>query len=261
MKKLVDIKRVIMVYIREQSHTRAALCQFLYLDVVILIEDYLIPHITTSEHAHIIRCITLECGFAEYIEMEIGSLDVIDNMFLDVCSRTSMGFIRRELIALIAAGARNLKSGLTASVCSDYSTHIASILIAFDAIGTSTEYINNYYQTVHSFDVIDFITNNPAIGHLLTRIGTIERASRISDALQNCVKHDSIEMIEILISKLHPDARHDALNDLLKIAITNSSRRIIEYAIDAGADVHFCRHWVVDILDDAARSSKQRRLI
>lgn len=268
LKSVADVKRVTMVYIREQSRTRAMLNQLMCLDVVILIEDYLIPVIPRSEDARVIRCAKLECGFAEYIEMEIGSQGVIEKMFLDACSYAT-ACSTGDIFALLAAGARNLKSGLTAAIHHDNSAYIPRILVSLNAIGTADECMGARRYT-YGFDTIDYIVNRPRIGHLLSMIGTIGHVEDIIDALQKCVKRESIEMIEILISKLREDLRQTALNDVLMYAVDYRSRRIIEYAIDSGANVQYIlsflytkpiiEQWVIDMLEQSAYPAKRRRL-
>lgn len=257
-----------MVYVREHSHTRGMLSQFMCLDVVILIEDYLIPRMPKSGDARAIRRVKLECGFSEYIEMEFGPRDVIEKMFLDACSADAFDS-KIDIFALLAAGARNLKSGLTASIRYYHGTFVSNILISLNAIGTASEYVDRR-RTVHEFDVIDYITDHPEIGHLLSMIGPIGHVEYILGPLQKCVKNESIEMIEILISKLHEDMRQTALTDVLVFAVEYRSRRIIEYAIDSGAnaryllpvvirDIPSLEQWVIDMLEKAAYSAKRRR--
>lgn len=236
-----------MVYIREISKTRAILTEHICPDVVVLIEDYLIPIIDINSDYRRNLWQKLGCGFAEYVEMEIGNREVIENMFIDVCKQGCLG----DAYALLSAGARNLKTGLATAILFN-NNHIARLLVALDAIDSSLV-CPDLISSTHDYLRVEFIrriSSRPDDIHLLSLFGTINYPDEIMLGIRECVKSGLIIGIEILISKISNSMYTMVINEALLCAVLYSKIHIIEYAIDSGADIQIC-------IDHAKRVNNQ----
>lgn len=228
-----------MVYNRKQSKTIALLDNLTCPDVSILIEAYLLPKINSLDSHLTNFWRKLSCGFAEYVEMEIGNIAVIENMFIDACKCGTLS----DVYALLSAGARNLKSGLAAAVLND-KNHIAKLLIALDATDSSRECpeLLNTRDPIRG-NFIAYAASRTEDNHLLSMIGSFQYPDEFYLGIRHCVMIGSIYGLEIVFSKMPADdpttliRRSILMNDVLINAVNNNMMHIIEYALDNGADI------------------------
>lgn len=222
-----------MVYSRENSQTMHILDSHMCRDISNLIEGYLLPMLDILRGHMAIMRQKLQCGYDEYIEMEIGNSSVRDGMFIDSCKDGCLS----DVYALLSSGPRNLKAGLAAAVLYNRN-HIARLLIALDAIDSSRICPDLIFKT-QDYIRTDFIVHvtNPSHVHLLAMLGAINYPDEILLALHRCIKFGSIVGVEILISKTPVDKRDLIINEVIIHAVNNNMIHIIEYALDNGADI------------------------
>lgn len=224
-----------MVYTREQSRTVALLGTLMCSDVAILIEGYLIPDLDPSPLSHSATMRQkLRCGFAEYIEMEIGTQSTIESMFIDSCKDGGLG----DVYAFLSAGARNLKAGLAVAVMYNR-LHVARLLVALDAIESSaivSDLLADIWDPMRD-EFIIYVANHPETHHLLSMFGTFHYPNETLLGLRHCVKSGSIIGVEILLSKAPIQKRDLLINEIIIHAVNYSMVHIAEYALDNGADI------------------------
>lgn len=199
-------------------------------DIAILIEGYLLPNLDKSSHHTRIRWKKLQCGYAEYIEMEIGDQNDIEKMFINSCAFGSVG----DVYALLAAGARDLKAGLAAAIWHNHN-HISRLLVSLGAIESFSTFPDIALRIDSARE--DFISyairNTPQLLSMLSAV----HSNEIISGLAECVDAGSIEGIEILISKVPANELDYIIVGVAMYAVRYSALYLVESACHNGVSI------------------------